>query len=334
VSATRYYLAVYNDNPIETNQFRIAVNFKCTFPPLVNKVPYCTIIPVGGFHIFDYTVATNAVGFMIETLGADGNVDLYVRRFVDPTTTPGGYVTNSIKGGTNNEYISFPANIGAIGSGLWRIGVTNLDAVPVYYCVRVTEIYDTNVISLVPKTPKNGQSVTNVTYYKVNLSATCGTVGFTTTNHSPPANLLIYVAYFRIPSPVDYDLFGVSEGITPPLGPQINSPTAGTWYMAVVDTNAVPISYNVNIAATGSPCFAGPLVIKTGSGSYTAAGFKFEWEASAFEQYQVEFTDTLTPAHWQTITNVISSDGHFEYLDTSAQTNAAAGQRFYRIHGL
>ena len=46
----------------------------------------------------------------------------------------------------------------------------------------------------------------------------------------------------------------------------------------------------------------------------------------------MEFTDTLAPAQWQTITNVITSDnGHFEYLDSGAHTNAAAGQRFYRL---
>ncbi len=331
VSATRYYLAVFNDNPFESNQFRIAVNFNCSLPPLTNKVAYCTSIPTNGFQIFSYTVASNAVGFMIETIGANGNVNLYVKPRIDPVASP--TETNSVNGGATNEFISFGANIGLTQPGLWRIGVTNVDTNTVSYCVRVTEIYDTNAVPLTPGVSTN-QIVATTNYYRVSLNPTCGTVFFTTSGHVPASNLLIYVARDRIPSPLDYDLFGVSDGMCPATcGPQTNSPPpAGIgWFMAVINTNAVPIGYDVAVNTTGT-CFTGAPVIKSGSASYSSSGFKLEWDATTSEQYQVQFTDTLEPAQWQTLTNIISSDtGHFEFLDTSAQTNAAAGQRFYRL---
>jgi hypothetical protein len=330
VSATRYYLAVSNADPSAVNNFTLEINFKCTPLPLMNHEIRCTSIPVGAFQLYDYYVAPNAIGFIIETLSADGNVDLYVQHLIDPVPAP--TTTNSTLGGTNNEYISFGANIGVFADGLWRIGVTNVDAQAVNYCVRVTEFYDTDVATVPLDSPVSGLGVTNVSYYRVSLNPGCTSVDFQTDSHSPPATLSIYVARERVPSPLDYDLFGTSDGFTPPAGPTLGAGyTAGTWYIAVINTNAVPVGFNMKITPSGG-CFSGGPVIKASSASYSAAGFKLEWDSGTSERYRVEFTDTLAPAQWQTITNVISSDnGHFEYLDTSAQTNAAAGQRFYRL---
>jgi subtilisin family serine protease len=331
VSTTRYYLAVSNADPAEVNAFELRTDFsKCGPLPLRNHEIRCTTIQAGEFQLYDYYVAPNAIGLIIQTFSADGNVDLYVQHLLDPVPVPA--TTNSAMGGTNNEYISFGANIGLFADGLWRIGVTNVEqAVPVNYCVRVTEFYDTDVTTLPLDSQVFGQTVTNINYYRVSLNPGCTSVEFKTESHNPPGILSIYVARERVPSPLDYDLFGTSDGVTPPLGPTLGAGyTPGVWYIAIINTNAVPIDFNVMVMPIGA-CFAPGPVIKASSASYSASGFKLEWSAPATEQYRVEFTDTLPP-QWKTITNVISSDtGHFQYLDTSAQTNTAVGQRFYRL---
>jgi hypothetical protein len=304
----------------------------------MNREVRCTTIPVGGFQLYDYNVAPNAVGFMIETLNADGNVNLYVRPQLDPTTAPGGYAANSVNGGINNEFISFNDNIGLIQPGLWRIGVTNVDAQPVNYCVRVTEIYDTEVVTLCPNDPTNGQIVAanSIRYYTVDIINKCSSgVDFFTFDHFN-TNLLIYVQGGRLPTPSDFYAAGVSDGDGSADGASLSPPyPKKIYYIAVINTNPVPVTFTIVIAGQ-PPCDAGcgapAPIIATSSVSYSASGLKLAWDASPSEQYRVEYTDTLSPARWQTITNVITSDtGHFEFLDTSAQTNTAAGQRFYRL---
>ena len=106
----------------------------------------------------------------------------------------------------------------------------------------------------------------------------------------------------------------------------------GDWFITVDNgTNAFLMDFD--IVVNGTPCITpSPLVLKPGASRLTAAGFQLQWEASASERYQVQYTETLSPVLWQTITNVITSGtGHFEFLDSTAPTNGAGGQRFYRL---
>jgi hypothetical protein len=61
-------------------------------------------------------------------------------------------------------------------------------------------------------------------------------------------------------------------------------------------------------------------------------GFTLRWSAPADQTFRLEASEPLTPLSWQALeTNVSSTNGLFEYLDTGTNTGGLGPYRFYRF---
>ncbi len=329
ISLTRYYLAVRNSNPASpSNQFVLRVDFACaqtnTFPFLTTN-SYCTNIAARGDHIYRYEMPANVLGVRFETFGADGNVNMAVQANGVPS---GGSGVTSTQPGLANEAVVVMTNLPPmpVEATTWYIAIRNQDATNVSYCLKITEIYDIPRLTLNVASNQIIQP-NSINYYVVDVDGDYCGLNFTATGMTN--TLLLYIRRGDLPKaiPGGGDLFAPAP---PGYGPLTNA-LRGDWYLAVVNTNAVLQNYAVLAFTNRGPCFVSPVgpAIQTSRASYSASGFKLKWSAGTSEHYQVQYTDSLAPVSWQTITNVITSgDGNFEFTDPAATTNA---QRFYRL---
>ena len=338
VSPTRYYLAVYNENPGESNQFRLSINARCVPPPvqLTNGLSYCEQLPAGGWQTYDYFVSPGATMLRLDTLSASGNVDMYVRGTFDPSLQTYDY--RSTNGGTTNELVLIGPNSSpaALAPGRWTIGITNKSPVPVSLCVRATETgfqVITNMLG-VDYTTNNGLAFEE--HFLVIF----------TNDNQCNIDFYLYVSagdvdlYYRDdtwPTTNSYQFRSVNNGlVTEHIGvTNNNNPVPrGNRYLTVVHRNPlVPATY---LFRSGEGACIGPApVLSARHSSYGPGGFTLKWIASSGNQYQVQYSDSLAPPNWQAVSGPVSSaTGLFEYLDFGALTNGAAGQRFYRLRRL
>jgi subtilisin family serine protease/subtilisin-like proprotein convertase family protein len=333
VSLTRYYLAVRNTNPGQSNQFELRVDFACattnTFTLLTTN-SYCTnIIAAPSVDYFRYQMPPGVLAVRFETYGADGNVDMAVQANGVPSTSSG---LQSTQPGLNNELVQVMTNYppsNPVNPTTWYIAIRNQDAATVNYCLKITEIYDITPLTLNVGLNQTIQS-NGIQYYVVNIDSNYCGVFFNSTNHNLPVNLLHYINYGRLPSTLDYAYTGTAlpGGIPRAIGPLPTNYPGGEWFIEVVNTNAVAMNFTM-LVSTNS-CFA-PIapVIKVDISSYSTNGFLLRWDAPISEQYQVQYTDSLLPANWQTIPDIVTSGtGNFIYTNIGVMTNA---QRFYRL---
>jgi subtilisin-like proprotein convertase family protein len=333
VSLNRYYLAVRNTNPGQSNQFELRVDFACsttnTFPLLTTN-SYCTnIIAAPSVDYYRYQMPSNVLAVRFETYGADGNVDMAVQANGVPSTSSG---LQSTQPGRVNELVQVMTNYppsNPVNPTIWYIAIRNQDAATVNYCLKITEIYDITPLTLNVGLGQTIQS-NDIQYYVLNIDSNYCGVFFNSTNHNLPVNLLHYINYGRLPSTLDYTYSGtaVPGGIPRAIGPLPTNYPGGEWFIEVVNTNAVAVNYTMLVSTNSCSAPFAP-IIKVDVSSYSTNGFLLRWDAPISEQYQVQYTDSLLPANWQTIPGIVTSGtGSFIYTNIGAMTNA---QRFYRL---
>jgi hypothetical protein len=95
------------------------------------------------------------------------------------------------------------------------------------------------------------------------------------------------------------------------------------------------VNFHLSASPTNATLISG--IVHTNVG--TTNGFLLTWFAPTNDQFQVEWTASLSPANWQTFTNIISYDvlisptnSQFNFFDDGSQTGGALGPvRFYRL---
>lgn len=90
-------------------------------------------------HYYHVRILSNSLRADFMTLNADGNVDLYVQRFVPPR--PANFDYQSRNGGTTNEMIKVDVNSSPVplAPGDWYIAVVSQHPASVTYCVKVSQ---------------------------------------------------------------------------------------------------------------------------------------------------------------------------------------------------
>jgi len=132
---------------------------------LTNALPYTNTLAVadgtsmGGVDYYQFEVSTNeAVQVNFETYAAGGNVDLYVGSGL-PLPGPALNAGESLHPGLEDEWVLIHTNSLPVmlAPGTWYLMVTNLDAAPVDYVVRASEIDAPDVVELVDGNPLDTQ---------------------------------------------------------------------------------------------------------------------------------------------------------------------------------
>jgi subtilisin-like proprotein convertase family protein len=340
-NSARYYLAVTNTNPNQTNDFVLRTDVLCGsgIPELTNGVSYCETNRAGAMHYYSFTVPPNVIQCTFAVLNPTTNVDLYLRRDLPPTTFQADY--RSTNSGTADEIITVATNsvpipiiTSASASAEWFLGVLNPTAGDAYYCVRVTLVFAPDVGAL----PLD---------IFTNLSAAAGSTNYYVVNVQPGAGLTLNSADFGLwfisggnldfyvkdnpplpgPGVFDFATVGTNGGgatitVDASTTPPIN---AGTWFLTVVNTNAAVVNYQIYVSQNSS-LVAGPKM-QAGTTSYNAGSLTFTWTAPAGQTFQVQYSDTL-PANWQDLGSpVTSASGIF----TFTAPPGGGSQRFFRL---
>src|SRR6185503_15645922 len=173
------------------------------FTRLTNGVAWCepqlgepTSLVGSGVRYFVFEVDTNAIAANFEAFNigpANGNVGLYIQRdlclqnFVTFDASTTNYPYASTNPGPTREWICVATNSGPVplAAGNWMIAVVNRATnVAASYCVRASQVFDTNVVRLtdgvmscVPASPAGGFSTD---YYVFEVSTAAVQVVFET----------------------------------------------------------------------------------------------------------------------------------------------------------
>jgi subtilisin family serine protease/subtilisin-like proprotein convertase family protein len=253
----RWYVGVYNleTNPV-TYCIRATEKFGILPIYLTNGVPHTNTIggtPPGDVQYYAFLVSSNAYQVEFETLGANGNVDLYVQwtGLPFPTAWPTNWPLSSTLPGAADEFIFVnDSTAPRVTPGWWFAAVTNNEAAPVTYTVRVTEYTNVppTIIPLTNAVPfANTNGLAGVAYYSFQVSPTAITADFEVLN--PSGNVDLYlVEGVPLPTNTFYtstqpgtanELITVTlESLPVPLRP-------GPWYLAVVNQEPNPVAYTV-----------------------------------------------------------------------------------------
>ena len=176
VPGQRYYLAVENSAPSQTNAFNLTVTFdniltNINVTALTNGVLLSTnIVATNALDYFQMDVSTNAISTAFEIVYPSDDVNLVLRKNVPlPNSTSFDY--QSVNLGKTDELIVVTTNSSPVilSAGRWYLGVYNLTTNNVTYSVRATEEHPfavTNALDLIPGTSTNatvkgGADITN-----------------------------------------------------------------------------------------------------------------------------------------------------------------------------
>ena len=220
----------------------------------------------GARQYYVFSVSNNAVQATFETFAANGNVDLYLRRGV-PLPTDTRFDAASAQGGVTNELIILVTNALSLPvvltNGDWYLTVLNRDPAPVRYSVRATQ-YSIGA---------NGDTNSNVTRL-VNSLCLSNTIAGAAPPDDPRFKYYVFTvspasvrAHFEILSPgsnvdlivrrglplpglTNYQAISARPGTCEELITMFTNGsslqlTQGDWYVAVVNTNAGPVSYMI-----------------------------------------------------------------------------------------
>jgi hypothetical protein len=82
-------------------------------------------VPTNSTEYYRFTVSSNALGADFETFGADGDVDLYLRKQMPPLPGPGEFFYASVAGGNTDEFITVTNNaaLNPLTPGDWWMAV-------------------------------------------------------------------------------------------------------------------------------------------------------------------------------------------------------------------
>jgi subtilisin-like proprotein convertase family protein len=299
VPGARYYLGV--QNPGTSNVIAaLEIVFDKFVTPLTDGVPFANANSGAGdaTDYYLYTVSTNAVRAQFEINGPSADMTLVARKGLPPPTLT-NYSYISANPATNDELIvlfnsSSPVPLTA---GTWYISAVNVSGEPATYAVRATEfpVYGTNIV---------------ITDWQASSSSLCltwnalagveyyvqGKTGVTDTNWvtlSPTVTAADVTATYCVPLPSPYSFFRVHEGLV-----------------------VVPVIVPVRITSIG----------------VSTNGVLLAWTTPASNQCQVQWTASLVPPAWNTLTNMITqTNGAASFLDDGSQTGGLGGPRYYRL---
>ena len=335
VSPPRYYLAVQNVDPNETNSFVLSIEVDCLASPLValaNNQRRPTTIAPGMLQTYSYSTANDVVQLTFEVTQAGGNVDLLVQR-----DTPFGISANadyaSRRPGTAHEWIVLTTNsvpVPLAGATPWYAAVENVSNGTPPYFVKVTEVRQARVHSISANATFTQQNLppSEIDYFVVNLPTNILYAVFNLAVNSGEADLYLGRGPFPTTTLNDYqstwagsDYQSIGTHSTPPIAP-------GEWRIAVANPSPTAASsYFLNALLSTNANVGDGVTMRTSSSLYTSNEFALKWTAPASQEFRVEYTDVL-PSEWiQLPGNVTSTNGEFVFTDFSAQT----GQRFYRL---
>lgn len=344
------------------------------FTRLTNAVAECgkTLRPFGpngtnGVNYYVFRVETNAIAVNFEAFNiTNGNVDLYVMRepcfpnfaTFDPAST--NYPYGSARPGTASEWICVATNSSpvALAAGDWHVAVVNRStgALPagVTYCVRATQIFDTNVVQLVDGVlqcvPTGPAGAGVIDYFAFNVSNAAVQVVFETVSQTA-TNLDLFVAYGPCfpdlanfaANPTNYPYSSLRPGSTPEyVCVTTNSEpiplTNGHWFAAVrrSGNNAgyclrvTQLLSNDLVTLTNGQTACATVEPVNGVGYAGVDFYRFPISSNAvMATFQVTSTNGNVDAYLQQglcFTNLPAYRGavtNYPYLSTNLFTNAA-----------
>jgi hypothetical protein len=263
-----WYVAVVNRSPVPVDYCFLASEF-ATNPSvrLTSGVTSCgqTVPPTNstggiGVNYYVFNVSSNALQATFETLGANGNVDIYLQYgFCFPHRNTFGLGTvNGVYAGTNagraNEFIclddaSFPA---PLKPGDWYVAVVNRDPTNVTFCIRVTEQLATQVPPLTNAVPfTNTVALGGFDYYRYRVSTNAVQVNFEILQTD--ANVDLFVEHGFCSSNAFAFSYASTNGgttnelivVTPASLPKPLAP--GEWFIAVANNDLFPANYIIRV---------------------------------------------------------------------------------------
>ena len=295
----RYYLGIQNPGTSNVIAALEAV-FDIFVNPLTNGIPFLNTNSGAGdaTDYYVYTVSTNAVRAQFEINGPTGDMTLVARKGLPPPTQT-SYTYISDNPGTNDELIvvfdsSSPV---PLTPGDWYLSAVNVSGAPASYAVRATEfpVYGTNIVITNYQASSNSLCLTWTALAGVEYYVQ-GKTGVTDTNWvpvSPTVTASDVLASYCVPLPSPYHFFRIHEGLV-----------------------LVPVIVPVSISSI----------------TMSTNGVLLAWSAPASNEFQVQWTASLSPPAWNTFTNLLSpTNGAASFLDDGSQSGGLAGPRYYRL---
>jgi len=270
-----YYVGVRNDDPTTTNGFTLCVTFDLgdtndlsSIITITNTQCITTNIAVTNLlTYFQFDASSNAIQVIFDITNMTENVDMVVRRGL-PLPNPTSYDGISNNPGTNTENITITDYDFDYIPGRWYIGVYNRTNVPVTFTLCVHEVTSPRFM---PVTCTNGVVIgaNAVQYYQFTVLTQALRTHVIAGNANgdidmylnpfppyPPPSATNYLWASATAGLLD-EFIAMSLGSTPPLVP------GGTYYVAIVNRDPVPVTYDFCVQQftdyvdlTNGVCFA------------------------------------------------------------------------------
>ena len=311
-----YYLGVQNTNSFSVT-YALAVDFHLLLPPppiFISGITYTNIGGTNGFLLTWYA-PTNDI-FMVQWTGSLNppvawntftNIITYTGPPPPPTNGIGLFSffdDGSQTGGFGPQRFYRLLLVGSLAGGVPQTNSVLTGGLD-YFRVNV---------------PTNADFATNTLLFAgapVNV--------WFATNPPPATNVFLFSG--------TNGSYTLSTTGTPPLVP------GGTYWLIVQNTNSFTVTYGLEVdfhlLLAPPPIFISGITYTNIGGTN---GFLLTWLAPTNDVFQVQWSDTLSPANWQFFTNFIyytgpptPTNGWFSFFDDGSQTGGFGPQRFYRL---
>ncbi len=271
---------------------------------LTNAVPYFAS-NAGGTNSIDYyqfIVSTNAVRAQFEINNPSGDMTLVTRDGL-PLPDLSTYEYISANPSTNDELIVIFNTSSPVPllPGSWFLSAVNVSGGPVTYSIKATE-WPTTGLPIIVTGPQITTSSGTNSGFCITWASLPGVhyyvEGLTDLNStnwitvSPTLTATDTNTTFCVPLPSPLHFFRVVEGL-------------------VLSTAPSPTITSI---------------------TRMLSGVVLNWLASIGQQFQVQWTPSISPPAWNTFTNIITStNGMFTFTDDGSQSGGLGGTRFYRL---
>lgn len=255
-----WYVAVRNGETFPVDYTIKATEFTTTIINLTNGVPYQNTIdpidPLVGLtgddlQYYAFLVSSNSIRAHFETFGADGDVNLYVRKGL-PIPIPADFHFAGQTPGNADEFIAVTNTTTPVwlSPGWWFLTVENADLTNVTYSIKATEFPAT----IIPLT--NNVAVTNIIapgesldYYSFLVSTQALGARFEVFGMSDDVQLLLRQG-LPVPTFNDFHYASTNAGLaseeialTPYSFPTTLAP--GNWYLSIANASSNNATYIV-----------------------------------------------------------------------------------------
>ncbi|MCC7374113.1 MAG: S8 family serine peptidase [Verrucomicrobiales bacterium] len=255
-----WYVAVRNGETFPVDYTIKATEFTAQIINLTNAIPYTNTIaavdPAIGLlgedlQYYAFLVSQDSIRANFETLGADGDVNLYLRKTL-PIPTPFDFDLASQSPGVADEFIAVTNTATPIwlSPGWWFLSVENADVTNITYSIKATEFPAT----IIPLT--NNVAFTNVIapgtsldYYSFLVSTQVLSAKFEVFGMSDDVQLLLRQG-LPVPTFNDFHYASTNAGLaneeialTPYSFPTTLTP--GNWYLSIANASSNNATYVV-----------------------------------------------------------------------------------------